>query len=145
MTSQPPIISFPTPAFQNLPITAQFYQPSVFVISAITFGIFTTITTTTDMNFVIGQQIRLNIPGNYGSYELNQQTGFVISIPASNQVEVNINSQNVSPFVMTPLLNNSQNALPQIAAIGNVNLGYTSSTGSNIPLVTIPGSFINIS
>jgi hypothetical protein len=145
MTAQAPIITFPTPAFQNLPITAQFYQPNVFVISAIAFGTFTTITTTTDMNYVIGQQIRLNIPGNYGCYELNGQTGFVTSIPALNQVEVNINSQNASPFVMTPLPNNSQNALPQIAAIGGVNLGYTSSTGPNIPLVTIPGSFINIS
>lgn len=98
------------------------------------------------MNYVIGQQVRLNIPGNYGSYQLNQKTGYVISIPSPNQVTLDIDSSlNVTPFTMTPAPTNVSTSLPQIVAIGDVNSGYSSTTGSNIPLVTIPGSFINIS
>jgi hypothetical protein len=143
---QTPILSYPIPLYQNLPIEPQFYQPSVFVISAITLGITTTITTTTDLNYVVGQLVRLNIPSNYGSYQLNQKTGYVLSIPASNQVVLNINSSvNVSPFAMTPAPGHVATSQPQIVAVGDINYGYTSNTGSNIPLVTIPGSFINIS
>ena len=143
---QAPILSYPIPPYQNLPIETQFYQPSVFVISAIGLGLATTVTTTTNMNYVVGQQVRLNVPSNYGSYQLNQQTGYVLSIPAANQVILSINSSfNVSPFVMTPPPNNVATSQPQIVAVGDINQGYTSSTGANIPLVTIPGSFINIS
>jgi hypothetical protein len=143
---QAPILSYPIPPYQNLPIEPQFYQPSVFVISAITLGITTTITTTVTMNYVVGQLVRLNIPSNYGSYQLNQQTGYVLSVPAANQVVLSINSSvNVSPFAMTPPPGNVATSPPQIVAVGDINYGYTSSTGSNIPLVTIPGSFINIS
>ena len=143
---QAPIVSYPAPIYQNLPIEAQFYQPSVFVITAIGLGQTTLITTATNMNYVIGQECRLNIPGNYGSYQLNQKTGYVLLVPAPNQVVLSINSSmNVSPFAMTPPPGNVATSQPQIVAVGDINQGYTSNTGSNIPLVTIPGSFINIS
>lgn len=143
---QAPILSYPIPPYQNLPIEPQFYQPSVFVISAISLGQTTMVTTTANMNYVIGQQVRLNIPSNYGSYQLNQQLGYVLATPLPNQVIISINSSvNVSPFVMTPPPGNVATSQPQIVAVGDINQGYTSSTGSNIPLVTIPGSFINIS
>lgn len=148
MTTLTGVVSFPAPAYSNLPIEPQFYQPSVFVISAIALGTTTTITTTTNLNYVIGQQIRLLIPPPFGSIQLNNQTGYVLSIPQVmgvpqlNQVTVSINSSvNVNPFIAS----SSTVQSAQIAAIGDINQGYTSTTGANIPLVTIPGSFINIS
>lgn len=140
------VISYPIPPYANVPIQPEFYQPRRYVISNITLGVTTTVTTTVDMDYVIGQLVRLIIPPSYGSRLLNEQGGYVIAIPASNQVTLNINSIGADPFV-----NSSATTKAQILAIGDVNSGYQSSTGRSIPTVngntqiTIPGSFINIS
>jgi hypothetical protein len=136
-----PIISFPIPPFQNLPIEPQNYQPRQFFISAIGLGVLTTVTTTTNHNYVVGQLVRLLIPYYSGSRQLNEQTGYVISVPANNQVLINLNSsQNVDPFITT-----SNPTQPQIIAVGDTNNGIISTTGRNLPTTAIPGSFINIS
>lgn len=142
MTQQGSVISFPVPLYQNLPIEAQFYQPSRFVISNVTLGVTTTVTISVDHNYVIGQTVRLLIPPNFGCFQLNETQGNVLSIPAANQVVVSINSlRNVDPFIAAT--NNIQQ--PQILAIGDINQGQTNSMGRNNNLVYIPGSFINIS
>lgn len=131
----------PVPPYTNPAIEPQFYQPSRFVISGITLGQTTTITTTQNTNYVVGQEIRLIIPQSFGSNQLNEKTGFVISLPASNQVEVNINSsQNVDAFI-----NSTASTKAQILAIGDVNTGVTNSQGRVNNGTYIPGSFINIS
>lgn len=141
MTSIGTVISFPIPPYANLPIQAQFYQPSRFVISAITLGATTTVTTSVDDNYVIGQAVRLIIPPTFGCRQLNESTGFVISLPASNQVEIDINSsQNVDPFIAS-----SAATQAQILAIGDTNTGQINTNGINSTLSFIPGSFINIS
>lgn len=140
------VVSYPIPAYSNPPIEPQFYQPSRFVISGITLGQTTTITTTEDMNYVIGQLIRLIIPPSFGCRQLNEQTGYVISIPSPNQVVVNIYSAGGDAFTSS-----SATTQPQILAIGDINTGYVSSTGRSISTINgntqieIPGSFINIS
>lgn len=138
--AQRPIITYPTPPYQNPPIEPQFYQPSVFFISAITLGETTTVTTTINNNYVIGQECRLLIPNGYGSRGLNEQTGLVISIPASNQVVLNINSIGVDSFINAGLPTRAQ-----IVAVGDINNGIISSTGRVLPTTNIPGAFINIS
>lgn len=136
------VISYPIPAYQNVPIQAGYFQPSQFVISAVTLGPTTTITTTVNMNYVIGQEVRLIIPSSFGCTQLNGLTGFVISLPASNQVEINIDSSvNVNAFIAST--STIQSA--QIVALGDVNSGIISSTGRDIPSTNIPGAFINIS
>jgi len=135
------VISYPIPIYQNVPIQAQFYNPSQFFISAISLGQSTTITTTANMNYDIGQQIRLLIPPSFGSRQLNGITGIVTSIPNPNQVTVNIDSSiNVDAFILS-----SATTQAQIVAIGDVNLGTINSTGLSNQSISIPGSFINIS
>lgn len=134
------VVTQPTPAYQNPPIEPQFFQPSRFVIIALSLGETTTVTTGVDNNYVIGQLVRLIIPIGYGSRELTGQTGYVIQIPASNQVVLNINSKNVNAFINASLLQ-----VPQIIAIGDVNSGIISSTGSRNVMITVPGAFVNIS
>jgi hypothetical protein len=142
----PPLLSGPIPPFSNPPIQPQYYQPSVFVISAITLGQTTIITTTINMNYVIGQIIRLTIPEKYGCNLLNNQTGYVISLPNPNQVEVTINSTQSDPFIASPAyLPFQPKTLPQIVAVGDVNSGINVSTGRVQSTTNIPGSFINIS
>jgi hypothetical protein len=130
----------PTPPYNNPPIEAQYYKPSRFVISAITLGIITTITTTLPMNYVLGQEVRLVIPPTYGTRQLNEQTALVVGIPSSNEVNLNINSINYDPYVAS-----TQTTQAQIMAIGDVNTGHINPFGITFQRTDIPGSFINIS
>lgn len=137
-----PPLEGPIPPENNPPINPQYYKPSNYTISAITNGINTTVTTSSNNNYVIGQQVRFSIPFNYGITQLNGQSGFVISIPAANQVVVNINSTNYNSFIASP----SPSYTPaQIAAIGDVNTGAINSTGLLNQGTFIPGSFLDIS
>ncbi len=140
MVSVGTVLSSPIPAYQNVPIQSDFYIPNFFFISAISTGITTIVTTTVDQNYVIGQEIRLIIPPAFGSRQLNGKSGYVISIPSSTQVEVDINSQNSDPFILA----NSRIQTAQILAIGDLNSGAQNQTPINEGTF-IPGSFINIS
>jgi hypothetical protein len=92
------VVSYPIPPYSNVPIEPQYYQPSAFDISGIVLGATTIVTTAVNHNYVIGQEVRLLIPAPYGSIQLNGVSGFVIAIPAANQVQININSTQASAF-----------------------------------------------
>lgn len=136
----PPVITYPTPVYQNLPIEPQYYQPSQFYISNVSIGTTTTVTTAVNHNYVVSQLVRLLIPKGYGCTQLNEQLGYVIQVPAANQVVININSQNANAFISANL---SQK--PQIVAVGEINTGPINANGSQQLTTFIPGSFINIS
>lgn len=140
MAQQGSVISYPIPAYANVPIQAQFYQPSRFVITAISTGITTTVTTSVAHNYVIAQQVRLIIPPAYGSRQLNESFGYVLSIPSSTQVLIDINSIGVDAFV-----NPGTGTVAQILAIGDINFGAINSSGPMSTGTYIPGSFIDIS
>lgn len=132
----------PTPAYNNPPIQPQNYKPSRFVISAISTGPTTTITTSVNHNYVIGQLVRLLLQPTYGASQLNGKTGYVIAIPQSNQITTDLNSQVCDPFIPSPAYGPT---LPQVLAIGDNNTGIISTTGRYVIPTTIPGSFANIS
>ncbi len=133
--------SGPTPPYNNPPIHPEYFEPSRFVISGVSLGQTTIVTTTENNNYVIGQLVRLIIPKTFGCVQLNEISGYVLSIPSSNQVELNIDSsRNVNAYTSSPATTKAQ-----ILAIGDTNTGIISSTGRNIPTTNIPGSFINIS
>lgn len=143
-------LSGPTPAQSNPPITPQYYEPSRFVISAITRGSTTTITmtpsttggATVNPNYVIGQLVRFNIPKAYGIPQINEKTGYVLSIPSTTQVVVDINSSSYDAFISAPT-DTSQD--PQIIAVGDINQGTTNSSGRVNLGTYVPGAFIDIS
>lgn len=130
----------PIAPLNNLPIEPQNYQPSRFVISAVDLGQTTMVTTSVTHNYVIGQECRLIIPPTFGCRQLNEQTGFVISIPSANQVILDIYSSGGAPFTSS-----TQTTLPQILGIGDINSGQLNSLGITSEGTYIPGSFINIS
>lgn len=126
----------------NPPITPQYYQPSVFYISDISLGETTTITTSVDHNYVVGQLVRLLIPFTFGSVQLNEAKGNVISIPDSDEVVLNIDSSlNVNPFIPIPAYGPTP---PQIIAVGDYNSGQINA-GRSGNITYPPGAFINIS
>ena len=142
MPSVGTVVSYPIPLYANLPIESQFYEPSRFVISAVTLGTTTTITATEDMNYVIGQQVRLIIPPSFGCVQLNGVQSYVLSIPASTQVVLSVNS---SVGVDQYIASSSTTVVAQILAIGDINNGETNTTGRTDTGTYPPGAFINIS
>jgi hypothetical protein len=100
----------------------------------------TTVTTTVNHNYVIGQLVRLIVPFRFGTRQLNEQEGYVITIPAPNQVVLNISSVGFDPFVPS-----NATTQPQIMAVGDINSGVQNATGRTNTGTFIPGSFINIS
>lgn len=135
-----PIISYPIPVYANVPINPEFYQPRFWFISTITRGRTTLVTTTQSQDFVIGQLVRFIIPPSFGIRQLNEKQGFVISIPSSTQVEVDIDSSFMDSFTSS-----SATTQPQILPIGDIANGQVNSNGSQNVETFIPGSFINIS
>lgn len=134
------VLTYPIPAYQNVPIHAEFYQPRQFTIAAITFGMTTTITTTTANDYVVGQLIRLLIPYGFGSRQLNEQLGYLITINSPTQFVLDINSIGVDPFISASLATKAQ-TIP----VGDVNSGAINSQRRINQQTYIPGSFINIS
>jgi len=134
------VISYPTPLYQNLPIQPQYYKPSRFVITNILLGQTTIITTSVSHNYVLGQLIRLIIPSSYGTRQLNDRQGYVISKLSSTQVEVDIYSSGMDEYIA-----GSGTTKPQILAIGNIANGDTNDSGRTFNATAIPGSFQNIS
>lgn len=130
----------PTPPYSNPPINPQYYKPRVFQISNISLGRTTTITTVDDMNYVIGQLVRLVIPMAFGCTQINGHVGYVIDIPADNEVTIGLFSSYSDPFISKPSLSNQ----PHILAIGDINSGAQNSDVLN-QSTSIPGSFINVS
>lgn len=141
MANSSTVLSPPIPAWQNAPIEDQFYEPSRFVISDIAKGPTTTVTTTVPHNYVISQQVRLIIPSAFGIYQLNERTGYVLSIPSSTQVVLDIDSTDMDSYVASP----QTQVVSQILAIGDVGSGVINLSGRLNTGTFIPGSFINIS
>lgn len=133
-------ISGPTPPYSNPPINPQYYIPSRFVISNVSLGQATIVTTSIANNYVVGQQCRLIIPQEYGCRQLNEATGYVIFILSPTEIILNIDSSGIDAFVNAETINQ-----PQILAIGDINSGIISSTGTVSANTTIPGAFKNIS
>ena len=134
------VISYPIPAYQNVPIHAHYYKPRRFVISDIILGQTTLIETTHNMDYVIGQEIRLIIPPSFGCRQFNEQRGFVLTIPAPNQVEVSIDSSQYDEYISS-----NATTVAQILAIGDINNGAINDCGRNHQKTYIPGSFRDIS
>ncbi len=134
-------ISGPIALYSNVPIHTEYYKPKRFFISDVTLGQTTIVTATEDMDYVIGQLVRLIIPIQFGCRQLNGITGYVISIPSDNQVEIQIDSsRNVDPFTSS-----SAKTQPQIIPVGDINSGATNLHGNKRTKTYIPGSFRNIS
>jgi hypothetical protein len=143
MVQQGGVLSYPIPAWQNTVPEPEFYLPSRFVIENIDLGQTTTVTTTEDHNYVIGQECRLLIPASFGSYQLNEIKGNVLSIPQSDQVVLSIDSsRNVDAYIASSVVYPS---VAQIVAVGDYNSGQQNTQGRINQLTYIPGSFRNIS
>lgn len=124
------------------------YFPGVDFISHITTGATTTITTTAQNNFQVGQEVAFRIPRIWGTAELNSLPntlipgspiyGYVISVTDDVTFVVNINSTGYTAFNPNQTFASYPGEKwPQVVAVGDVNTGGVSiSSGS--PLYPSP-------
>lgn len=136
-------ITGPIAPYSNVPIEPQYYSPWRFVVSAISLGVTTTVTLVipaiTDLNYIIGQLVRLIIPPTFGCRQLNGKVGYVTTVTLPNQVTLALNSLGADPYIAS-----SATTPAQILAIGDVNSGQI-NLGRQNNFTYVPGSFINVS
>lgn len=116
------------------------YLPGVNFIASISTGTTTAVTTTSNHNFVVGQEIAFRIPSLYGTTGLNSLPnpfvpgspvyGYVTAVTSNTGFICNINSSSFAafnpnqPFASFPGLQ-----FPQVLAVGDVNTGGFPYTG----------------
>jgi hypothetical protein len=119
------------------------YTPLISDITAISNGQTTTVTTSDESSFVVGQEVQFFIPFQWGIQQLNLQTGYVTAIGSSTQFTVNIDSTFYDAFI-TPSPSTYVVIDPaQVAGIGDANTGYLAPGGIPPIPMTIPGAFEN--
>lgn len=116
------------------------FQPSNFTVYQIDRAREATITTLNNNNFVVGQQVRLNIPRPYGMQQINGQGPLVTSIISPVQFTINLDTRTYDAFVQFPTYPGK--TPPQVNAIGDQNLTNSSPLNNG---ETIEGAFMNIS
>ena len=143
--SIPPWDTGPIAPERNPPINPEYYQPSRFVISAISYGPTTLVTTTEANNYVRGQLVRLLIPWYWGARQLNNKQAYVATIPEDNQVVLSYDSRGVMAFGYIGFDTPNKQQLPQILALGDINSGAINAAGRVMNGTFIPGAFIDVS
>lgn len=109
------------------------YFPGDKFISAITTGATTTIVTTAQHQFNVGQEVGFRIPSVWGTTQLNELPnliipgspiyGYVVSVTDLQTVVVNINSTGYTAFNANQPFASSGRSFAQIVAVGDVNTG----------------------
>lgn len=145
-----------SPAGANvLPVLYPYlYFPGVNVITAISTGSTTTISTAANHNLVVGQQVDFRIPSAWGTIQLNSPnslgqlvSGFVTAVNSAVQVVVGINSTGFTAFNSNPTVAQAQAGLstPKMVSIGDNNTGSVTNTylPTTINGPTIGGAFQN--
>lgn len=124
------------------------YFPGDVVISAITLGTTTTISTASQSNVYVGQEVAFRIPTTWGTAQLNSLPnvvipgspiyGYVVSVTDAQNFIVNINSTGYTAFVPNQTFAaTSGRTFAQMVAVGDVNTGGVDiSSGS--PLYPSP-------
>lgn len=156
----------PTGAFVKKVLYPFLYSPEISVITAISTGTTTAISTTAPHNLVVGQEVAFRIPTAWGTYQLNSLPntsipgspiyGYVTTVNSSTQVTVNINSTGYTAYDSNQTVAGvAGQDFPQMVAVGDVNTGGVAYSGGALypsPVVNgvstingpaISGSFVN--
>ncbi len=120
------------------------YSPIACPISDVTQEQYPIVTTTIDHSFVVGNRVQFSIPQAWGMYQLDGLKAYVITVPSSNEIVVNVDTSTFNVFV-TPTPPNIYVVIEpaQVAGIGDINTGTSSSGGIPANPNTIPGAYQN--
>jgi hypothetical protein len=147
----------PTGAYVRQVLYPWNYLPGQNVISAITTGTTTTVTTTGNHNYVVGQEIAFRIPSSWGTTQLNSLPnnlvpgspvyGYVTSVTSNTVFVCSINSTGFTAFNTNPTVAQVLGLTPpQVVAVGDVNTGGAAYSGGALyPSPSFPTSSGGIS
>jgi hypothetical protein len=130
----------PTGAYVRQVLYPWLYLPGVNFISALSTGTTTTVTTTSNHNFVVGQEIAFRIPSLWGTTQLNSLPnnlvpgspvyGYVTSLTSNTVFVCNINSTGYTSFNTNQTVASVPGLVyPQVLAVGDVNTGGVQYSG----------------
>ena len=129
------------------------YLPGVCFISSIVNGSTTTVTTTVENNYVLGQQVGFRIPPAWRESQLNYNNnipgsplyGYVSEIISPTEFVCTIDSSSFSQFnTNVPFGVYSGLSFPQVVAVGDINTGGLQYNGSQLyPSSTVNGPAIS--
>lgn len=115
-------------------LVPQLFSPRSRFITALTLGASTSVVTSVDHGYGVGEYITLAVPAAFGSSEINGLSGRVLSITSANEFVVDIDSAAASAF-----------AFPASASVP-FSFAYAVPAGDQVPLAlgnTFPGSIRN--
>lgn len=147
----------PTGAFVRQVLFPWNYLPGVNFISAITTGTTTTITTTSNHNYVVGQEIAFRIPSAWGTTGLNSLPNnstpgspvyaYVTSVTSNTVFVCSFNSTGFTAFNSNPTVAATVGLTPpQVVAVGDINSGGAAFSGGALyPSPSFPTSSGGIS
>lgn len=156
----------PTGAFVKKVLNPFLYAPGYGVITAVTTGSTTAVTTTAPHNLVLGQEVALRIPSPWGITQLNSLPnttipgspiyGYVTIVNSSTQVTLNINSSSYTAYTSNQTVASVPGlSFAMIVPVGDVNNGGVAYSGRDLypsPVVNgvstingpgILGAFVN--
>lgn len=107
------------------------YKPAMRIISSITQGIFTTITTSFDHLYVDGLIVRLIIPVGYGMWQANELCGPIV-VTGATTFTMAIDSTLFDAFV-APVTFPYSYQYAQVVPVGELNSLLTSATQNVLP------------
>ena len=140
----------PAGAYVRQVLYPNLYLPGVNFISAISTGTTTSITTTTNHNYVVGQEIAFRIPSVWGTTQLNSLPNnlipgspiyaYVTAVSSNTVFVCNFNSTGFTAFNSNqPATGTSGLQYPQVVSVGDVNSGgFPYSGGSLYPSPQFP-------
>ena len=157
----------PAGAFVKKVLYPFLYAPGESVISALSLGSTTVVTTTAPHNLVVGSQVAFRVPSAWGTTQLNSLPdvaipgspvyGYVVAVGSSTQFTVSINSSSYTAFNTNPSVASVPGlSFPQVVAVGDVNSGgvqissgsalYPSPSVNGVTTINGPaiqGAFVN--
>ena len=149
----------PTGAVCRKVLYPSLYFPGSKTVSGITLGTTTTVLTSSAHNFIIGQEVCLRIPSQWGTTQLNSLPnasipgspiyGYVIAVTDYQTVVLNINSTGYTAYTSNIAVANLSGVTPpQIVAVGDIRSGgvrisagsalYPSPVSMPIGTTTVP-------
>jgi hypothetical protein len=142
----------PAGAYVRQVLYPYLYFPGMNVITSITRGTTTIVTTSCNHNLVVGSQVDFYIVSPWGTVELTTPnslgqyvSGYVTAVNSATSVTVGINSSAMSAFNSNPTVAQALAGLtlPQMLTIGDGNTGAVTNTylPTTINSTTIGGAF----
>lgn len=131
----------PSGAYVKKVLYPALYAPGQSVITAVSTGTTTTVSTTSNHNLVVGQEVAFRIPSTWGITELNSLPntsipgspvyGYVTSVSSNTQFVCNIDSSSYTAYDSNQTVASVPGlSFPQVIAVGDVNSGGTAYSGS---------------